>query len=113
MHTAQLLGFDERGGWETRTVRLEPGDLLVLYTDGVIDTYGETERFGEGRLAAALRDSSDATDAVRRIDEALTAFGQGPQRDDTAILAVQRVLLPSVGRDFAPRPLDPRADQAL
>ncbi len=88
---AQLLGFDERGGWETRTVRLEPGDLLVLYTDGVIDTYGETERFGEGRLAAALQDSSDATDAVRRIEEALTAFGQGPQRDDTAVLAVQRV----------------------
>ncbi len=92
---AQLLGFDARGGWETRTVRLDPGDLLVLYTDGVIDTYGETERFGEARLTEVLRKATDPADAVRRIDAALTAFGDGPQRDDTAVLAVQRTLTPS------------------
>jgi PAS domain S-box-containing protein len=110
---AQLLGFDARGRWETHSVTLDRGDLLVLYTDGVIDTNGETERFGEARLAAALRDATGAADAIRRIDTALTAFGQGPQRDDTAVLAVQRGLLPSVSHEFAPRPLDSRADQAL
>ena len=110
---AQLLGFDDRGGWETRSVPLDPGDLLVLYTDGVIDTHGETERFGEERLATVLRDSVDAPDAVRRIEAALTEFEHGPQRDDTAVIALQRLLLPSVGHEFASRPLDSRADQAL
>ncbi len=110
---AQLLGFDARGRWETRSVTLDPGDLLVLYTDGVIDTNGATERFGEARLAAALRDTTGAADAIQRIDRALTGFGHGPQRDDTAVLAVERVLLPSMGHEPAPRPLDSRADQAL
>jgi PAS domain S-box-containing protein len=92
---AQLLGFDVRGRWEMAAVRLDPGDLLVLYTDGVIDTFGAEERFGEARLAATLRDPADAADAVARIDTALTAFGHGPQRDDTAVLVVQRLLRPS------------------
>ena len=92
---AQLLGFDGRGRWETRTVRLAPGDLLVLYTDGVIDTYGATERFGEARLTEVLREAIDPADAIRRIDAALTAFSDGPQRDDTAVLAVQRTVAPS------------------
>ncbi len=110
---AMLLGFDAHGHWETRTLRLDPGDLLVLYTDGVIDTYGRAERFGEERLAATLRDAVEAADAVARIDAALTAFGEGPQRDDTAVLVVQRLLLPSGNHELASRPLDPRADQAV
>ena len=33
---------------------LERGDVLVLYTDGVLDTVGEGDRFGEQRLREAL-----------------------------------------------------------
>ena len=31
---------------DEHTVELEPGDTVVLYTDGVTDTPGETDRFG-------------------------------------------------------------------
>lgn len=110
---AQLLGFDAGGRWDTDAVTLDAGDMLVLYTDGVIDTFGETERFGDDRLAAALHDGADPADVVRRIDTALSAFGDGPQRDDTAVLVVQRGLLPSEQHEFASRPVDPQADQAL
>ena len=55
---APFLGAYEKGGWEATTIRLEPGDQLVLYTDGVIDTVGEEERFGEERLARTLRDAA-------------------------------------------------------
>jgi PAS domain S-box-containing protein len=88
---AQLLGLDDTGDWTTATVSLEPGDLLVLYTDGVIDTGGADERFGAQRLAEAVRGAEGAADAVRRIDSALSAFSEGPQRDDTAALVVQRL----------------------
>ena len=47
----RLLGFDRSGGWTISTVRLEAGDLLVLYTDGVTDAGSDGERFGEERLA--------------------------------------------------------------
>jgi serine phosphatase RsbU (regulator of sigma subunit) len=86
---APFLGIYE-GGWETEPVTLEPGDLLVFYTDGVIDTVGKAERLGEERLAAALRGASSADDAVRRIERAVSGFAEGPQVDDTAVLVVER-----------------------
>ncbi len=87
---APFLGVYE-DGWQAESVTLEPGDLLVFYTDGVIDTVGETERFGEERLAETLRGASSADDAVRRIERAVSQFADGPQVDDTAVLAVERV----------------------
>jgi PAS domain S-box-containing protein len=87
---APLLGAYSDGDWRASRVTLEPGDQLVFYTDGVIDTVGETERFGEDRLASALHDAWDAGDAVGRIERALIGFERGPQADDTAVLAVQR-----------------------
>ncbi len=79
------------GGWRAETIHLEPGDQLILYTDGVIDTVGTDERFGEERLAGAVAGAAGAADAVQRIDEALAEFAHGPQTDDTAVLAVERV----------------------
>jgi serine phosphatase RsbU (regulator of sigma subunit) len=87
---APLLGVYDSGGWEATAVRLSPGDRLVLYTDGVIDTVGVAGRFGEWRLADALRDAASADDTVRRIDDALHRFAAGPQVDDTAVLVIER-----------------------
>ena len=87
---APFLGAYEHGGWEATTIKLEPGDQLILYTDGVIDTVGAEERFGEERLARTLRDATGAADAVRRIERALVEFAQGSQVDDTAVIAVER-----------------------
>jgi PAS domain S-box-containing protein len=84
------LGAYESGGWQAETITLEPGDQLILYTDGVTDTVGHDERFGEERLARVLADAVGAAEAVQRIDQALRDFAQGPQADDTAVLAVER-----------------------
>ena len=62
--------------------------MLVLYSDGVTDTVGEHERFGEPRLLAALEGVADAEAAVAAVDAALNAFQRGPQADDTAVLAL-------------------------
>jgi serine phosphatase RsbU (regulator of sigma subunit) len=91
------LGAYETGTWTAATVRLEPGDQLVLYTDGVTDSVGRHERFGERRLADALCDVCDAEDTIRKIERALTRFEQGPRADDTAVLAVQRRADAAVG----------------
>jgi GAF domain-containing protein len=87
---APFLGAYEHGGWEATTIRLEPGDQLILYTDGVIDTVGQAERFGEERLAETLRPAAGAADAVRRIEAALVEFAEGSQVDDTAVIALER-----------------------
>ncbi len=87
---APLLGVYDTGGWEATAVTLSPGDQLVLYTDGVIDTVGAAGRFGERRLADALRGAASADDSVRRVDDALQRFASGPQVDDTAVLVIER-----------------------
>ena len=93
-----MLGAYAIEAWDRTTHELEPGDLLVLFTDGVFDTVGEGERFGEERLEQTLRGAGDADDAVARIDAALSAFEVGEQADDTAILAVQRAPVAAVAR---------------
>jgi PAS domain S-box-containing protein len=88
---APFLGAYERAAWTAVTVAIEPGDQLVLYTDGVIDTVGVEERFGEERLMEALRDAVGAADAVARIEGAVGSFADGPQVDDTAVIVVERL----------------------
>ncbi len=53
--------------------QLEPGDLLVLYTDGVTETFSpDGEMFGEGSLMETIEKAAIDADAERQV-EALTA----------------------------------------
>ena len=91
-----MLGAYEIDDWARTTVELEPGDVLVLYTDGVFDAVGaDGRRFGEERLQRTVAGVADAQDAVARIDAALSAFEVGAQADDTAVLAVERLPVPA------------------
>ena len=100
---APMLGAYAIDEWERATVQLEDGDVLVLYTDGVVDTVGDGERFGEERLERTLQDVTGAQDAVARIDSTLGAFEVGGQADDTAVLAVERVAVTAAPDDRGPR----------
>jgi PAS domain S-box-containing protein len=85
-----MLGVAADALWAVTSVALAPDDLLVLYTDGVLDARGANERFGEERLVQAVAAASGARDAVRRINTALEAFRRGSDADDTAVVAVTR-----------------------
>jgi serine phosphatase RsbU (regulator of sigma subunit) len=86
-----LLGAFEGVGWRETDVELAPGESLVLYTDGVTDTSNEDDRFGDVRLGAVLAETGglEADEIASRVDEALLAFEEGPQRDDVALLVLQ------------------------
>jgi serine phosphatase RsbU (regulator of sigma subunit) len=88
----QMLGAWTPGAWPRTTTLLAPGDLLVLYTDGVTDATGGEDRYGDARLQAVLSESSDAEDALRRMADGLADFETGEQADDTAALAIARSL---------------------
>jgi len=90
--TGPLLGAFEHVDWQPAAVGLEPGDLLVLFTDGVTDARAETgDRFGTTRLEAALSGATGADEAVAQIKAALDAFAGDLSDDDTAILAMQKL----------------------
>jgi serine phosphatase RsbU (regulator of sigma subunit) len=86
----QMLGAWTEGSWPRTTTTLAPGDVLVLYTDGVTDATGAEDRFGDERLQATLAESRDADDALRRLADGLADFETGEQADDTAALAIAR-----------------------
>jgi PAS domain S-box-containing protein len=87
----QLLGFSEEIDVQDTEDRLEPGELLVLYTDGVIEGAGASGAFDEAHLRALLADSGgDApTRVLRRIEGAVLAASGGRPRDDLAMIALR------------------------
>ena len=102
-----MLGAFENEDWEAHTLPVRPRDVLVLYSDGVLDAVGAEDRFGPDRLLETLTGATGAADAVARIERELARFEVGAQADDTAILAVERIgdraaLRPGPGRPGEP-----------
>jgi serine phosphatase RsbU (regulator of sigma subunit) len=90
-----LLGFEPAGTWPERTHRIQAGDTLLFYTDGVTDAPGRIGRFGEARLRGVLRQAGgEPEQLLHAIDLALGDFQHGEPLDDIAMLVVQ--LLPGV-----------------
>ena len=79
-----LAAFD----FSTMACRIEPGDRLVLYTDGILEaTNAGLEEFGAERLHALVRDTSRLThiEAVDRIIASVQAWSAS-QTDDLTVL---------------------------
>lgn len=74
------------GGREFRTeeVRLEPGSLLVLYTDGLIESRDRDLDEGMAGLAGALRGAGEPLEAL--CDTILAALLPEAPQDDVAVL---------------------------
>ena len=92
--TGMPLGAFKGMTWEQQTLQLAPGDVLLLYTDGVTDAEDEGEAFfGQERLIEVARanlgrsaqDMQDATMAA--IHEFM---GGAPQFDDITLMLVVR-----------------------
>lgn len=86
------------GAWSGRPpadcwIRVGPDETLFLYTDGVIDTRAEAERFGAARLKRVLAEHAGRPpdELLRELDGALGGFQVGEQADDTAALALRPV----------------------
>jgi len=79
------LGIIENAPIEQRTLLLEPGDRLILHTDGIVEAQNkQRELFGFSRLEElALQDCSSIEIAAAAQD-----FGQD---DDITVLRIQRI----------------------
>jgi sigma-B regulation protein RsbU (phosphoserine phosphatase) len=93
--TGMALGILPETPLEQHTVRLQPGDFVVLYTDGVTEAIdAQEQQFGMVRLARVVQEQSGRTAAeiLAVIEDALDAFtGPADQFDDIAILIARRL----------------------
>jgi len=88
------VGMFPNSSYEEGVVQLDPSDVVITYTDGVIEAENQSgEEWGvQGLLnAAAARVDKNAEQLVRSIFNSMDDFTQGCQTDD-ATLAVLRVL---------------------
>jgi sigma-B regulation protein RsbU (phosphoserine phosphatase) len=92
--TGAAVGLVETVAFRAETVRLQAGDVLLLYTDGVPEAINrQEEMFGYDRLADALRTwgSAPAMDIIRGIRQELERFTQDTSLADDVTLVVCRI----------------------
>jgi serine phosphatase RsbU (regulator of sigma subunit) len=85
-----LLGVLRDEAWHEHSSEFEPGDAILFYTDGVTDTPGESERFGERRLLEVVEGAGGSPAALLAATEAaLMEFRERDVSDDRALLALR------------------------
>jgi serine phosphatase RsbU (regulator of sigma subunit) len=105
--TGMPLGIEADATWKSETVQLSPGDVLLLYTDGIteaLDEQGEffrSERLLEVAQANLGRSAREIQDAL--LTEVHEFMGRAPQFDDITLLIV--------ARDSTPPPAPPRSGE--
>ena len=92
-----LVGMFGRLDLSAQRVTIQPGERIILYTDGITDAAAPGgERFGDARLFQTIAESciADGTaEATRRavIDSVLQFQGSAQPADDLALLVFRRL----------------------
>lgn len=91
--TGLLLGIDENADWEERSVTLQPGDRILLFSDGATDIRDpEGELFGRDRLIACFTDTArNATaNALHSLNSVLDTYrAEQPLLDDLTLVLLE------------------------
>jgi serine phosphatase RsbU (regulator of sigma subunit) len=91
--TGPVIGLVDKPDYEERSVTLNRGDVLVMYTDGVTEAINEIEEmFSEERLRAVIlkNHALPAAQMVDTIRRAVVSFcGTAPQFDDMTIIVLR------------------------
>jgi serine phosphatase RsbU (regulator of sigma subunit) len=87
------LGILAAAAYQAGSITLEPGDWLVVFTDGLVEAMNaQGEEYGEQRLLEVLRSDLNTTpkQMMQRIMNFLDAFvAATPQHDDVTCLLVR------------------------
>jgi PAS domain S-box-containing protein len=87
------LGAKEGVSYEERTIKFEPGDVAVFYTDGITEAMNiKGELFGLSRLTGSIKKTckSSAEDIMAKILEEVSSFrGDRDQNDDITLVVLK------------------------
>jgi phosphoserine phosphatase RsbU/P len=87
------LGVFDEAEYDELTLAVAPGDVLVLYTDGVSEAWDGQDAYGRARLAAQVEAHAalPVTELAERLLQDLDAFLKGGEPDDDVTLVVVKV----------------------
>jgi sigma-B regulation protein RsbU (phosphoserine phosphatase) len=88
------LGIDEDNSWFQDEVLISPGEMLLLYTDGVTDAQNNVGEFIDRKLIAHIAQQNinkSTQDVLNSIMDRLHHFvGDAPRFDDITLVIVGR-----------------------
>lgn len=90
-----VIGLLEQFPFQQAALTLEPGDTLVIYTDGVSEAMDlQDEEWGESRMIEAIEGCGDlnAAETIEYIMTAANTFTSGAPQHDDMTLVVLRVM---------------------
>ena len=90
--TCTVLGLFHNWDCHVEERQLSPGDMLVLYTDGVTESFHEDyEQFGEERLLETVLKHREAAprEIISRVVEEVQRFNPHEQQDDITLIAAK------------------------
>jgi serine phosphatase RsbU (regulator of sigma subunit) len=91
--TATVLGLFEQWECAVAELQLAPGDVLLVYTDGISEAspHEDAEEFGDNRLIANLLASRDkcAREILNGIVEEVQRFSEHEQADDMTLIVAR------------------------
>jgi len=84
------LGILSDTDFEETTVKLSPGDTIVLFTDGLIESRSGGRLFGTERVVEIIKEmkSSPPKEIITGLIESARTFAGGNLRDDVAIISL-------------------------
>jgi serine phosphatase RsbU (regulator of sigma subunit)/pSer/pThr/pTyr-binding forkhead associated (FHA) protein len=89
-----VVGLFETAPFEEGQTRLEPGDILIVFTDGISESWDENEEeFGEDRLGDLIKQNNDQTahKLMETIESEIEQFTKGSRpSDDRTLLVLKR-----------------------
>ncbi|GAA0354869.1 serine/threonine-protein phosphatase [Actinoallomurus spadix] len=89
------LGLPAAGGAQPAAFSFEPGDVLLLYTDGVIEARDRTGAFFDLPAHLSRRAGEDVDTLIERLRRDLFDHVGGRLGDDAAMIAIARSPLPA------------------
>lgn len=92
--TGTILAIFENSNYEDKTLKLKPGDILMVYTDGVCDNYGiNNKTFSIEKIKEIFKkfhNESAEFISLKIFSEIHKQLGGNPQQDDLAFLMVKK-----------------------
>jgi sigma-B regulation protein RsbU (phosphoserine phosphatase) len=89
-----VVGLFETAAYEEGETRLEPGDVLIVFTDGISESWDENEEeFGEDRLGELIAENRDQTASklMETIESEINQFTGGSHpSDDRTLIVLKR-----------------------
>ncbi|MBW2121969.1 MAG: SpoIIE family protein phosphatase [Deltaproteobacteria bacterium] len=89
------LGITQESRYEAKTHHLEEGQIVVLYTDGIVESVDEANTpFGEERMRDIIEKYAHATpgEIIEKIKEAVALHSGGaPQSDDITLIVLKSI----------------------